>query len=70
MTQQLLPETPEKTRQHVEGREPSPDSAPSFQGGLHPIAQLQRTFGNQRVAQLIQARSLHLKARLLVFSGN
>ena len=28
MTQQLLPETPEKTQQHVEGRQISPDSAP------------------------------------------
>jgi hypothetical protein len=58
MTQQLLPESPEKTKQKVEGRENKLDSARSFQGGLHPVAQLQRTLGNRDVAKLIQARQL------------
>lgn len=58
MTQQLLPETLEKTQQHVESREASPDSTPSLQGEFHPVAQLQRKLGNRHVAQLIQARRL------------
>lgn len=53
MTQQLLPDSPEKTQQHVEGRKTKPDSARLFQGGLHPVAQLQRTLGNRNVAKLI-----------------
>jgi hypothetical protein len=58
MTQQLVTESPEKTHQPVERGEPRSDSAFSFQGGLHPVAQLQRTLGNRHVAQLIQARQL------------
>ena len=58
MIQQLLPESPEKTRQHVEGRETGADSAPSFQGGILPILQLQRALGNRNVAKLIQAKQL------------
>jgi len=58
MTQQLVTESPEKTRQHVESRETSPDSVRTFQAGLHPVAQLQRTLGNRNVAKLIQARRL------------
>ncbi|HEY5139021.1 MAG TPA: hypothetical protein VIJ25_06840, partial [Methylococcales bacterium] len=65
MTQQFLPETPEKTQQHVEGRETSPDSTLSFQGGLHPIAQLQRTLGNRNVAKLIQAKRLTPEGKII-----
>jgi flavin-binding protein dodecin len=65
MTQKLVTEIPEKTQQHVEGRETSPDSAQSFQGGLHAIAQLQRTLGNQRVAQLIQAKRLTPEGKII-----
>ena len=67
MTQKLLPETPEKTQQHVEGRETSPASAQSFQGGLHPTAQLQRTLGNRNVAKLIQAKRLTLEGKIIGF---
>src|SRR5450631_565217 len=65
MTQQLLPESLEKTQQHVEGRETSPGSTQSFPGGLHPVAQLQRTLGNQRVAQLIQAKRLTPEGKII-----
>ena len=65
MTQQLLVKSPEKTRQHVAHRKTSPASAQSYQGGLHPILQLQRMLGNRRVAQLIQAKQLTLKGKIL-----
>ena len=58
MTQQLVTETPEKTQQLVESRHTNPAFAQSFQGGLHPVAQLQRTLGNRNVAKLIQAKRL------------
>ncbi|MFZ2171010.1 MAG: DUF4157 domain-containing protein [Methylococcaceae bacterium] len=58
MTQKLVTESPEKTKQDVERREPNPAFAQLFQGKLHPVAQLQRTLGNRNVAQLIQARQL------------
>src|SRR5713101_358259 len=67
MTQQLLTESPEKTQQHVESREPRSDSAQSFQGGLHPILQLQRMLGNRRVAQLIQAKRLTPEGKIIGF---
>jgi hypothetical protein len=65
MTQQLLPETPEKTQQYVKDRETSPSSAQSLQGGIHPVAQLQRTLGNQWVAKLIQARRLTPEGKII-----
>jgi hypothetical protein len=58
MTPQLLSKSPEKGHQHVDRREAGSNSAQSFQGGLHPIHQLQRTLGNRLVAQLIQANRL------------
>jgi hypothetical protein len=53
-----LPKSQEKTHQHVPRGAHRSDSAPAFKGGLHPIAQLQRTLGNRRVVQLIQAKQL------------
>jgi hypothetical protein len=64
MSQQLLPVTPEKT-QHVEGHEANPASALSFQGGLHPVAQLQRTLGNRNVAKLIQTKRLTPEGKII-----
>jgi hypothetical protein len=64
MTQQHLPESPEKT-QHVEGHEANAASAQSFQGGLHAISQLQRTLGNLRVAQLIQTKRLTPEGKII-----
>jgi hypothetical protein len=65
MSQQILRESPERTRQHVERRKFSPDSARSFQGELHPVARLQRMLGNRRLAQLIQARQLTREGEII-----
>ena len=56
MSQQRLTESPEKTKQRIERRESRAASARSFQGGLHPILQLQRTIGNRAVGRLMQAK--------------
>lgn len=64
MTQEHVAESPQKTQQHVgNGRLPS-NPAQSFQGGLHPVAQLQRTLGNRKVAQLLQTRQLTPEGKL------
>lgn len=60
-----LTESPEKTQQHVKRREPQSDFAHSFQGGLHPIHQLQRTLGNRNVAKLIQAKRLTPEGKII-----
>ena len=65
MTQQLLTESPEKTLQQITRRETSPTTAQSFQGGLHPIAQLQRMLGNRNVAQLIQTKRLTPEGKII-----
>lgn len=65
MTQKLLPEPPEKTRQHVEGRENGLDPAPSFQRELHPVVHLQRVLGNRGVAKLIQAKRLTRTGKII-----
>jgi len=56
--QQRLIGSPKKTKQRIARRQTSLTSAQSFQGGLHPILQLQRMLGNRWVAQLIQAKRL------------
>lgn len=43
-------------QQQIARRESRPASAPSFQGGLHHILQLQRTIGNRAVGRLLQAK--------------
>lgn len=63
MTEQLFTE-PEKTQQ-IARREPRLDSTQSFQGRPHPILQLQRILGNQRVGQLIQARRLTPEGKII-----
>lgn len=65
MSQPLLTEPPEKTKQRIERREPRPESTRSFQGGTNPILQLQRTLGNRHVAQLIQAKRLTPEGRII-----
>ena len=67
MTQQLLTESPEKTKPDIERHEPRSDSAPSFQGVLHPFHQLQRTLGNRNVAKLIQAKRLTPEGKIIGF---
>src|SRR6266540_4482113 len=46
----------EKMKQQSARRDSRPASALSFQGGLHPILQLQRTIGNRAVERLLQAK--------------
>ncbi len=65
MSQQLLTESHEKTQQRIAPRKTRPTSAQSFQGGLHPVLQLQRTLGNRRVAQLIQAKQLTSEGKII-----
>lgn len=64
MSQPLLTESPEKAKQRTERREPHPNSTRSSQGGFNPILQLQRTLGNQRVAQLIKTKRLTPEGRI------
>jgi len=61
MSDQRLTQSPEKTKQRNARRESRPDSAPSLQGGIHPILQLQRTIGNRAVNRLLQSRTLQAK---------
>ena len=65
MTQQFLPASPDKIRQSFGRRKTSRDPAPSFQGGLHPVAQLQQTLGNRNVAKLIQAKRLTSDGKII-----
>ena len=59
MSQQRLIGSPEKTKQRIARRGSRSDSARLFHGEIHsPIRQLHRMLGNQRVAQLIQAKRL------------
>jgi hypothetical protein len=65
MSQQRLIVSLERTKQQVVHRQSSPNFARSLQGRLHPILQLQRTSGNRRVAQLIQAKRLTPQGKIL-----
>ena len=66
MTQQLLTEPPEKSKQQIARREQSSDPARSaHDGSPSPILQLHRTLGNYRVAQLIQAKRLTPQGKIL-----
>lgn len=66
MPQQLPTESLDETNQRVARRRLSVTPARFFQGGSHSsILQLQRTLGNQRVAQLIQAKRLTLDGRII-----
>ena len=66
MSQQLLTESPEKTKQQIGRREQSADPARSVHDGSpSPIFQLHRTLGNYRVAQLIQAKRLTPQGKII-----
>ncbi len=65
MTQQHLHESPEKKQRLIESRGRTLTNAQSFQGGLHPVAQLQGTMGNRNVAKLIQARRLTPEGKII-----
>lgn len=66
MSAQFLTGLPEKATQQARRRVPGSRPAPSSRDGLQsPILQLQRTLGNRRVAQLIQARCLTPQGRLI-----
>jgi len=66
MSQKRLTESPEKMKQRIERRESRPNSARSFYREIHsPVQQLQRTLGNQRVAQLIQAKRLTPEGKII-----
>ena len=58
MPQPILTESSNTTKQVVARSETHPVSTRSFQGGINPILQLQRTLGNHRVGQLIKAGRL------------
>jgi hypothetical protein len=62
---QQLPESSEKTKQQTARQETQPAPTKSFEAGLHPILQLHRTLGNQRIAQVIKARRLTPKGRII-----
>lgn len=66
MTQQLLTESPEKTKQRMARREFRADSTGLFHGEIHsPVLQLQRKLGNQRVAQLIRGKRLTPQGKII-----
>ena len=58
MAQKHLTESQEAMIQRIEPQESRASSARSFPSELHPILQLQRTLGNRRLDQLIQAKQL------------
>jgi len=51
-------ESLEKTKQRIERSRPQPARSRSFQGTSNPIRHLQRTLGNQWVAELIKTGRL------------
>jgi hypothetical protein len=65
VSQPLLTESPEKAKQRIARREPQPDPARSFQDGGNALFQLQRTLGNQRVAQLIQTKRVTPEGKII-----
>ncbi len=65
MSQPVLTEAFDKTKQQIARSDRHPASARSFRGGLNPILQLQRTFGNQGVAQLIKAKRLTPEGKII-----
>src|SRR3954470_14173900 len=65
MSQPVLTETSDKMKQQSARHNHHRASARSFQGGSNPILQLQRTLGNQRVAQLITTKRLTPDGRII-----
>ena len=62
---QFMTESLEKKQRRMASCGSRVPSAQPFQGGLHPIPQLQRMLGNQRVAQLIQAKRLTPQGKII-----
>ena len=62
---QRMTESLEKKQRRMASCGSRVPSAQPFQGGLHPIPQLQRILGNQRVAQLIQAKRLTPQGKII-----
>ena len=66
MSRQRLIGSPEKTKQQIARSESRSDSVRLFHGEIHSaIRQLHRMLGNQRVAQLIQAKRLTPQGKIL-----
>ena len=66
MAQQLLTESSKKPTRWIAHHVSPPAHTQSVQGVSHsPLLQLQRTMGNQRVAQLIQAKRLTPQGKVL-----
>lgn len=63
MSGQFLSRSGAKAKHPIAGRKSHPIAAPSFHATRHPILQLQRSIGNRRVAQLVQAKLLGRPAR-------
>jgi hypothetical protein len=63
--QELLAEPAERSTKQPESSSPDQSSVLSTKTGIHPILQLQRTLGNRRVAQLIQAKRLTPQGRII-----
>ncbi len=58
MAKQLLTEASEKAKINEAYRGSNPGFAQSYQRGVQPISQLQRTLGNREIARLIQTKQL------------
>ena len=69
MPARLRLKSPEKSMPRVPQRRSRPASVGPFQGRLHPVLQLQRAAGNRCVTQLIQAKRLAPKAKLVAVQG-
>jgi hypothetical protein len=65
MSKELLAEPAERSTKQPERGSPEVSSVLSTKTGIHPILQLQRTIGNRRVAQLIQAKRLTPEGRII-----
>ena len=66
MAQQLLTESPEKTKQQTSHREVTAEASRSVHDGSpSPILRLHRALGNYRVSQLIQAKRLTPQGKIL-----
>ena len=65
MAQKHLTESQEAMIQRIEPQESRASSARSFPSELRPILQLQRTLGNRRLEQLIQAKQLTPEGKII-----
>ena len=65
MSQELLAEPAERSTKQPESSSPDQSTVLSTKTGIHSILQLQRTMGNRRVAQLIQAKRLTPEGRII-----